>query len=226
MSDPDDSGGGNARPGPADAGETVPRDGPTGEPSANAGTDADETAIESILEAEELGESRRLDPKVRVQWVIGSLFGAVVGGVFTTVAVQFLAGTFGLYDVDGSLPLGFARLSVYLGALAVLVFVLLAVARAVLYYRSWRYEVRSDSLYLTRGVFTKIQTVAPYIRVQHIDTRRSPVERTLGLSSLVVYTAGSRGADVTIPGLTDERAAELQARLKRLAIASEEEDAV
>jgi membrane protein YdbS with pleckstrin-like domain len=66
----------------------------------------------------------------------------------------------------------------------------------------------------------------PYVRVQHIDTSRGPIERAVGLSTLVVYTAGSRGADVTISGLTPPEADDLQTRLKVLAIESEGEDAV
>ncbi|MEF8801967.1 MAG: PH domain-containing protein [Halolamina sp.] len=104
--------------------------------------------------------------------------------------------------------------------------VLLGIVRAVLLYRSWTYVVRPDSLYLSRGVFTRVRTVVPYVRVQHVDTRRSPLERLLGLSTLVVYTAGSRGADVRIPGLTPGGASTLQQRLERLAIESEEADAV
>jgi len=97
---------------------------------------------------------------------------------------------------------------------------------AVLRYRSWSYEVREDSLYLERGVLTHTRTVVPYVRIQHVDASRGPVERALGLATAVVYTAGSRGADVSIPGLTTDRADDLQERLKRLAIAAEGEDAV
>jgi len=107
-----------------------------------------------------------------------------------------------------------------------LLFAAYGVFKAVYLYRSWRYVVRTESLYLTRGVFTKVQTVVPYVRVQHIDTRRSAFERVLGLSTLVVYTAGSRGADVTVPGLLPDTAEDLQSRLERLAIESEDEDAV
>lgn len=233
MSDPEDPAGADASTPSSETRETTPdRDSTDGPADAGAPTGStpatrdDEPDIEEILDAVDVGESRKLDPNVRYLWVVGSLFGAVVGGVLVAVAAEFLAGAFDLYSVDGTLPFGFTRLSLYLGGAAVLVFVVLAIARSILYYRSWRYEVRTDSLYLTRGVLTRVQTVAPYVRVQHIDTRRSPFERVLGLSSLVVYTAGSRGADVTIPGLTDERAAELQSHLKRLAIATEEEDAV
>jgi len=62
----------------------------------------------------------------------------------------------------------------------------------------------------------------PYVRVQHIDTNRGPLERFLGLASLRVYTAGSQGADMRIPGLSRERAEEMQEDLKKKAIESEQ----
>lgn len=96
----------------------------------------------------------------------------------------------------------------------------------VLRYRAWVYQVRADALYLERGVTTHVRTLVPYVRIQHVDTSRSPLERALGLSTLVVYTAGSRGADVSIPGLTPEQAQDLQQRVKELAIEAEGGDAV
>lgn len=102
----------------------------------------------------------------------------------------------------------------------------LGVAISSLRYRIWRFEVRDDALYLRRGVFTQVRTVVPFVRIQHVDTRRSPVERSTGLASTVVYTAGSRGADVSVPGLAREQANELRERLRTLAIQSEGEDAV
>jgi membrane protein YdbS with pleckstrin-like domain len=97
---------------------------------------------------------------------------------------------------------------------------------AIFRYRRWSYTVRKDSLFLDRGVVTQTRTVVPYVRIQHVDTSRGPIERALGLATAVVYTAGSRGADVSIPGLTPERADDLQNRLKQLAISAEGEDAV
>ena len=75
-------------------------------------------------------------------------------------------------------------------------------------------------------MITHVQTVAPYVRIQHVDASRGPIERAFGLATTVVYTAGSRSADVSIPGLSPERAEDLQARLKQLTIAAEGEDAV
>lgn len=150
-----------------------------------------------------------LDPRVRVVWlasvvVIAALLGGLLAGIrrfLFEFALAFIVGT-------------------------VLVVAALGIGYVVVKYRAWHFEIRDDDLYLERGVFTHVTTVVPFVRVQHVDTQRGPVERLLGLGSVVVYTAGSRGADVTIPGLTPERASELQGRLRNLAVESEYEDAV
>ncbi|WP_251343488.1 PH domain-containing protein [Haloplanus halophilus] len=151
----------------------------------------------------------RLHPRVRVVWAgQAAVTAAVVGAL--VLAVDLLA-------VD--LPL-------WLPPAAFVVVLALGVGLALARYRVWRYEVRDDALYLERGVFTRVRTVVPFVRLQHVDSSRGPVERLVGLASTVVYTAGSRGADVTIPGLTPAGADDLRERLKRLAIRAEGEDAV
>lgn len=105
------------------------------------------------------------------------------------------------------------------------VFVLGAL-HAVAHYRRWRFDLQEDALELQRGVLTQVDSSVPYVRIQHVDTQRNVLARVLGLSSVVVYTAGSRGADVTIPGLTPGRARALHDRLRELAIHSEPEDGV
>jgi len=151
----------------------------------------------------------RLDSRVRIAWAVGTLVSGFVLG--TLVAVGLAA---------------VAREWVPLGALVTLLVGALGLVLAVLRYRRWRFELQADALYLERGVLTQVRTVVPFVRVQHVDTQRSPVERLLGLSSVVVYTAGSRSADVTVPGLTPDRADELQARLRDLAAESDPGDAV
>ncbi|WP_434085397.1 PH domain-containing protein [Natronomonas marina] len=142
-------------------------------------------------------------------WLLQAVVPSLVLGGLVAVALAFL-------------PVGAPWMGVVVAAA---VFVVSAVF-AVLRYRSWSYEVREDSLYLERGVVTNVRTVVPYVRIQHVDASRGPIERAFGLATTVVYTAGSRGADVSIPGLSPERADDLQARLKQLAIAAEGEDAV
>ncbi|MFC7070724.1 PH domain-containing protein [Halobaculum lipolyticum] len=145
-----------------------------------------------------------LDPRVRLAWVVGAL---VPGAVIAAVAVVAVR-------IGAPVPLTAAL------ALAAVV-VTLGLVAAVYRYRVWRFEVRDDSLFIVRGVLTRVDTSVPYVRVQHVDTRRGPLERALGLASVVVYTAGSRGADITIPGLTPARAGELREQLRELATESE-----
>lgn len=93
-------------------------------------------------------------------------------------------------------------------------------------YRSWSYEIRDDHVYLEHGVLVKIKTIVPFVRIQHVDTQRNILDRLLSLSTTVIYTAGSRGADVSIPGLKPETSESLQRKLRDKAIESEDRDGV
>ena len=160
----------------------------------------------------------RLNPRVRVVWLVFAIVRSVILGV-VLVGIAFTVTITGVWGgASDALVLAALALAVALG--------LFRVAVAWRRYTVWRFDVRGDSLYIERGVFTRIKTVAPYVRVQHVDSRQSPVERVVDLATVVVYTAGSRSSDVAIPGLTPERAEDLREELRRLAIESEGEDAV
>jgi len=81
-------------------------------------------------------------------------------------------------------------------------------------------------LYIEHGVFRKVKTMVPFVRIQHVDSQRGLIERTVGLSKVIVYTAGSRGADVSIPGLLPLDAETIQEKLRDVAIDSEDRDGV
>lgn len=215
MSDPPDDGAVEDPP----AEPTPPGDDSAG-PVDESEDDDRSVAAKAGLDDSIVGVPRELASTVRLQWIVRSTIGAVVFGVVVG-AVAYLVG-----NETALLPAGDVGTAARIGGAVVVLLALFGVVRAVLLYRSWEYVVRADSLFLSRGVFTRVRTVVPYVRVQHIDTTRSPLERVLGLSTLVVYTAGSRGADVTIPGLTPDRASTLQERLEQLTTESEEEDAV
>ncbi len=113
----------------------------------------------------------------------------------------------------------------FFGFLPLLIFILGGIYTIVfpkLKYNNWFFELKDDELQLKRGVITKIDSTAPYCRIQHIDIAQNIVERMFGLSSLVIYTAGTKGADLVIPGLPHYYAQELQSKLKEYTI----EDAV
>ncbi len=145
----------------------------------------------------------RLDRKIRNIWIaVSAVTGLFVGLVF---AAGFLAAT----DIN---------------AVANLIFLIFPVTFSVysyFRYQNWFFQVHKDHLEINHGVFRKTSAVVPYVRVQHIDTNRGPLERILGLASLRVYTAGSKGADMRVPGLSKDRAEEMQDELKSKAIQSE-----
>lgn len=170
----------------------------------------DDTDEETIPDVDELvGPRRTLEPGIQAVWILQSGITAAILGLIVGVAFAFL-------QLGGP----------WVGGVVFAVVFPIGAVLSVLRYRAWSYEVREDSLYLERGVVTQVKTVVPYVRIQHVDASRGPLERAFGLATTVVYTAGSRGADVSIPGLTPERAEDLQTRLKQLAIAAEGEDAV
>ncbi len=69
-------------------------------------------------------------------------------------------------------------------------------------YRAWGYIMGPEELQVRRGVWTRVQTVVPLDRVQHIDVSQGPLERMLGICSLVLHTAGSLHSQIVVPGLT------------------------
>lgn len=91
-------------------------------------------------------------------------------------------------------------------------------------YRNWSYERRRDELILRHGVITKVERWVPRLRIQHVDLIGGPVERSLGLRQLVVYTAGTREADVKVPGLTRATAEALRQDLLEWTRTEQEEE--
>ena len=150
-----------------------------------------------------------LHPRIRLLWV------AQVAVTTLIIGLIFLA-----------IDRWFTAIPTFAIGAVVAIGLLLGVAYAVRLYQIWKFELQTDALYLERGVITFVETAVPFVRVQHVDTQFGPIERALGLSSVVVYTAGSRNADVRIPGLTPERARKLQDTLRELAVESETDDAV
>ena len=74
-------------------------------------------------------------------------------------------------------------------------------------YRAWGFQRGEDELIVKHGLMVRKLTVVPFGRVQHIDIAQGPLQRVLGLATLVLNTAGTRGAAVKLPGL-DHREAE------------------
>ncbi len=84
-----------------------------------------------------------------------------------------------------------------IGGAALLVLLVVAVGR-VLEVRRLAYQLREHDLSLRSGVISHRVESLPFSRVQHVNIHRGPIERSLGLATLQVSTAGP---DINIPGL-------------------------
>ncbi|HEX5871894.1 MAG TPA: PH domain-containing protein, partial [Longimicrobium sp.] len=83
-------------------------------------------------------------------------------------------------------------------------------------YRHYAYQVGDVDVRVMHGWWTRSVAVVLHSRIQHVDTRQGPVERMMGLATVVVFTAGSVGAMVAIPGVAAAEAEALRDLLARL----------
>jgi hypothetical protein len=85
--------------------------------------------------------------------------------------------------------------------------------RPVRAYRAWGYRVAERVLETRSGLLFHRTRLLPLSRLQHVDLERGPFERLFGLASLVLHTAGTHSASITIPGLDAAEAARLRDQL-------------
>lgn len=80
-------------------------------------------------------------------------------------------------------------------------------------YRHTWYRVDDRGLEIRRGVFWREVVNVPRSRVQHTDVSQGPLERKYGLGTLVVYTAGTDHARVSLSGLDHQLAMDIREQL-------------
>lgn len=148
--------------------------------------------------------SERLDPRARLLW-------RITGAAQTTFAALISGGIIGAIFFGAGAPFYLWGIPVVLTALAVLLLIVLIPS---LRWRRWRYEIRADEVDLQRGIVWVSRTLVPLARIQHVDTRTGPLERRLGLATVVFFTAA--GAN-QIPELSATVAGEVRDRIAELA---------
>lgn len=139
-------------------------------------------------------ERQTLSSSVRWVWFIGYLIPSLL---VTLVVLQLDIFVFPTRT-------GLATSLTMVGLLA------FSVWRTVTRYRHWSWELDETELVIDRGVVFKLTRIIPRVRIQHVDLSSGPVDRLFNLRQLSIYTAGTREADASIPGLTAKRAEELR----------------
>lgn len=121
-------------------------------------------------------------------------------------AIAIVVALFLLEDIPSWVPLA-------VGALVVIAFLWgwWLIGRRV---RSYAYSERTDDLLVSSGILFRRLVIVPYGRMQLVDVKAGPIDRTLGVTTVQLHTAAAT-TDATIPGLEPEVAAALRDRLAR-----------
>lgn len=73
-----------------------------------------------------------------------------------------------------------------------------------------KYSLREKDIIYTKGLLWRKRTSIPLTRIQHAEIKQGPIDRIFALHSLKVFTAGGDSSDLSIPGLKEERAANIK----------------
>ena len=153
--------------------------------------------------AASLRDFRQLDPRAVKLWQLTHAIFAGVLMLIASITALALSGA-----VPKSWPWALAGWAALLGFSVWLVF--WYPARA---YRAWGYRIDEKVLETHRGIWFRVIQLLPLSRLQHVDLHRGPIERSFGLATLILHTAGTHHAMLTIPGLDAEDAVRLRDHL-------------
>jgi uncharacterized protein len=156
-------------------------------------TEVDITAL-PVAESVDL---KRVHPKylrlLRIEWAITALILAAIAGALIYFNPALRA-TYGWTFVAG-------------GALVLMGIYLLLIEKR---FPHMAYAVRDHDILYQSGWIVRTLKACPFNRVQNCSVRSGPLERQASLATLVLFTAGSEGADLRIPGLLQEEAESLR----------------
>lgn len=145
------------------------------------------------------GVPRQLDPRVipfdrLVGWITTIVIGAIL-----------LFALLGLW-LGGGLPDWAAAASGPVWSITVAALAWHSYRWPELTYARTSYLLDHHGIEIRIGVFWRRIIVVPRSRVQHIDVTQGPMQRSYGLATLVVFTAGTAHSSVTLSGLAHETA--------------------
>lgn len=152
--------------------------------------------MRDVVDIELDGTEHPLDRRVRIVWAVEASIVWIVLGLVGMVAA----------GIAGQQAL--AALAIGAGVVLALV----GVVGAHLRWTCFRWSAGPDAIDLRHGVISRRESLVPYHRIQQIDVHRGPVERMVGLSTLVLRTAAAT-TDAEVPGIAADHAEQLRHRL-------------
>jgi membrane protein YdbS with pleckstrin-like domain len=165
------------------------------------------TEINSNQQVELLGNCKvedmtlhSLSPKYRTLNIIVSLFiGFIVVSIVVLLAIQPLF----------PMPQKYLD-NYYIGVWVIVFLTLWSVLYSYFADPKKKYALRKFDVHYQSGLLFFRTVSQPIMRIQHIEIERGPLERSAGLATLQVYSAGGANHTFEIPGLEHEQAIELR----------------
>ena len=148
----------------------------------------------------------RTHPKLALQWrVYALLLGLAAGGLAGLVDLVVWVEVLGHEGSAGRAGSAVVGLAVGLAVALVLL------GRARVAARVYRWQRRpGEGVVVWKGAWWQREVWIPLARLQHLDIKRGPVERGLGLATLELYTAGTHAHQTRLPGLEPQQAQALR----------------
>ena len=138
--------------------------------------------------------------KAKLMWTAEAAIGWIV-----LLVLEILAASLSWFGAPGWVWAVVIPLTVVLGAAHTIIMPLIR-------YRVHRWETTPEAVYTQSGWLDIEWRIAPISRIQTVDTKRDPIERLFGLSSVTVTTASAAGP-VEIKGLDHDVAMKLSDEL-------------
>ncbi len=152
------------------------------------------------------GLERQLDPQsVTVSRLAGAIGLAILAAVSLVLTVSFV------FLNDSGRLLGLLALAAW--ALMCATAGAWVLCWPAVRYRHTFYQLSERDIRIRRGALWRSVHVVPRSRVQHTDVSQGPIERTFGLATLVMYTAGTEHASISLGGLPHETAMRIRDHL-------------
>lgn len=146
---------------------------------------------------------QKLDKRIMTSWTITRLIALIIVAAILIVALSLLSNLTLLVDF---IFYGYILTGIILG------YMLLALCLyPPIEYRQWGYIISDDRIEIRHGIFLIKITVIPIVRVQHITITQGPINRKLGISTIVIHTASGTFA---IEGISNDNAKTMAEMLK------------
>jgi len=148
----------------------------------------------------EVQEFESLEDKYKLVSQIGAAI------VLTVALIVFFLIT---YFLSGKLPI---IVLIVVPFIFVFLFVLKLV-HVILGFPKKGYLLREQDVTYRSGLLIYKLTSIPFNRIQHVEVSQNMVEKSFGLSRVKVFTAGGSVSDLSIPGLSPDKARQIESFL-------------